>query len=188
LAHPYLVAASPSAGRPIGSHDLLADILPDANRFDRESRGFHPRTSTPSSLCPSAEFFDYTGRAWKGGESIMIPCAFPTLFLQEGKTVEGLGRTEPVSGCKLKRRVAHPARLERAACGFEVRRSIQLSYGCEMWGERGDSNPRPLEPQSRALPTELRSPQTRLPANQTSSARHMTKWYAQQDLNLRPSA
>ena len=27
-------------------------------------------------------------------------------------------------------RVVHPARLERAACGFEVRRSIQLSYGC----------------------------------------------------------
>ena len=26
--------------------------------------------------------------------------------------------------------VVHPARLERAACGFEVRRSIQLSYGC----------------------------------------------------------
>jgi hypothetical protein len=26
--------------------------------------------------------------------------------------------------------MAHPARLERAACGFEVRRSIQLSYGC----------------------------------------------------------
>jgi hypothetical protein len=26
------------------------------------------------------------------------------------------------------------------------------------WGERGDSNPRPLEPQSRALPAELRSP------------------------------
>ena len=25
--------------------------------------------------------------------------------------------------------MAHPARLERAACGFEVRRSIQLSYG-----------------------------------------------------------
>ena len=25
--------------------------------------------------------------------------------------------------------LARPARLERAACGFEVRRSIQLSYG-----------------------------------------------------------
>ena len=25
--------------------------------------------------------------------------------------------------------MVRPARLERAACGFEVRRSIQLSYG-----------------------------------------------------------
>ena len=29
---------------------------------------------------------------------------------------------------------ARPVRLERTACGFEVRRSIQLSYG-RFWGE-----------------------------------------------------
>ena len=38
-------------------------------------------------------------------------------------------------------------------------RSIQLSYGrTKIWGERGDLNPRPQEPQSCALPTELRPP------------------------------
>src|SRR5437867_2842601 len=61
--------------------------------------------------------------------------------------------------------MADPGRLERPACGFEVRRSIQLSYGSgRSWGERGDSNPRPLEPQSRALPAELRSPGKNCPA------------------------
>ena len=60
----------------------------------------------------------------------MIPCAFPTLLLQVEKRAERIWAMALVSDCKSKGRVAHPARLERAACGFEVRRSIQLSYGC----------------------------------------------------------
>ena len=31
--------------------------------------------------------------------------------------------------------VARPVRLERTTCGFEVRRSIQLSYGCALCNE-----------------------------------------------------
>ena len=65
----------------------------------------------------------------------MIPFPFPTLFLQTRKSVERMRASEPVSYCKSAGSVAHPARLERAACGFEVRRSIQLSYGCALCNE-----------------------------------------------------
>ena len=43
--------------------------------------------------------------------------------------------------------------LEPPTIGSEVRSSIQLGYERILiyWGERGDLNPRPLEPQSRAL-------------------------------------
>jgi hypothetical protein len=43
--------------------------------------------------------------------------------------------------------------LEPPTIGSEVRSSIQLGYEriSIEWGERGDLNPRPLEPQSRAL-------------------------------------
>ena len=43
--------------------------------------------------------------------------------------------------------------LEPPTIGSEVRSSIQLGYERISidWGERGDLNPRPLEPQSRAL-------------------------------------
>lgn len=59
------------------------------------------------------------------------------------------------------------APIESAICVFNCFHSpgrgtaptrARLNQAEEGWGERGDSNPRPLEPQSRALPTELRSP------------------------------
>ena len=55
-------------------------------------------------------------------------------------------------------RLARPERIELPTCWFEASRSIRLSYGRlpliqfpQGWGERRDSNPQPLEPQSSAL-------------------------------------
>ena len=55
--------------------------------------------------------------------------------------------------------------------------TVWPEYGCDIikkfWGERGDSNPQPLEPQSSALPL---------------SYAHHHRWHARPDSNGRPAA
>jgi hypothetical protein len=59
-------------------------------------------------------------------KTALLPPPYP-----QGAKCEGTeNQWKRASYLKQKNKVAHPARLERAACGFEVRRSIQLSYGC----------------------------------------------------------
>jgi hypothetical protein len=106
-------------------------------------------------------------------------------------------------------RLARPERIELPTCWFEASRSIHLSYGRlsslqprREWGERRGSNPQPLEPQSSALPVELRSPRPLHNAefgmrNSESPTRslshsalciHHSPWRAWGDLNTRPTA
>ena len=62
-----------------------------------------------------------------------------------------------------------------------IRMPFQLSETAfKRWGERRGSNPRQLESQSRALPTELRPPLCCYKSNR--------EWRARQDSNLLPSA
>jgi hypothetical protein len=49
----------------------------------------------------------------------MIPLTVPTMFLQAGKRGNQLRRTDRISDGKSISKMAHPARLERANCGFE---------------------------------------------------------------------
>jgi integrase len=53
--------ASPSAGRPFGSHDFLADTPFDANEFDRESGGFHPRLARLKAFARRLNFLTIRG-------------------------------------------------------------------------------------------------------------------------------
>ena len=52
---------SPPTGWPTGSHDLLAEMPLDANKFDRESDGIHPWTSTPTDPFTLAAVYLFLG-------------------------------------------------------------------------------------------------------------------------------
>jgi hypothetical protein len=90
--------------------------------------------------------------------------------------------------------VVHPARLERATCGFEVRRSIQLSYGCISRSGVGEGirtpdnwshNPGLCQLSYAHHKNDSRTGQVASTGWHGSS---QGKWYAQEDSNLRPSA
>ena len=77
--------------RPIGSRNSPADMPYYANKFDRESGGITPWTSTPLSLSASAEFLDHTPDA-------AHPCCAPP---PAPRTIAGLRRTPSSrAGCR----------------------------------------------------------------------------------------
>ena len=71
-------------------------------------------------------------RPRRGHPAFVVHRSAPGTFrhrLYEAKRSAGDAKSAGLASALRARALARPARFERATCGFEVRRSIQLSYG-----------------------------------------------------------